>query len=165
VVGAGNKEKDQIAFPACLESTISVVATEGPDERWFWSNWSGSADLAAPGGAIQVPRPGAPLPLDLGPGTSIAAPVVAGAIALLRQSHPHCDMQTILAALRASPKRVPAVPTPAVPALPFVQIEAARKYLDQHCPALSAPSQTRVVPKAPIEAGEKGSAPDGGARS
>jgi oryzin len=53
VVAAGNSNRDAIAYsPASAPSAITVGASDGTDQRAWFSNWGLSVDLFAPGVAV-----------------------------------------------------------------------------------------------------------------
>ena len=99
--------------PACLSESVAVTGTEPSNaydpasgvfnQRSYPCNWSADADLAAPGaflkGEIAIAG-GTTVPVRLGPGTSTAAPFVAGAFALLRVVEPEPSL--VLAALKST---------------------------------------------------------------
>lgn len=99
VVASGNDGRpDQMAFPACLSTTVSVGATDLDDEMAPFSNRGVGLDVLAPGIReispsripLQVPSaPGAPQDWA---GTSFAAPHVAGALALVDQEYPSASV-------------------------------------------------------------------------
>lgn len=88
VVAAGNNRFfDAISEPACISSTVSVSATDKAGELDVsYSNVSGLADIAAPGTAIVSTVFDGQVQAKTG--TSMAAPHVAAAIAMLREMHP-----------------------------------------------------------------------------
>jgi hypothetical protein len=84
VVASGNSGNNTgIAAPACISTAIAVGATDDSDAVASFSNSSPSVDLLAPGVNIQAPFPGATF--QTWPGTSYAAPHVAGAFAIQKQ--------------------------------------------------------------------------------
>jgi subtilisin len=101
VVASGNEgHGTAIASPACISSAVSVGSTEASDEVSFFSNVAPFLSLFAPGSSIQSSVPGGAFaPLS---GTSMAAPHVAGAWALMRQAVPGASVTAILTALRTT---------------------------------------------------------------
>ena len=105
VVASGNNgQPASLASPSCISSAISVGATTLGDEVAWFSNVSSFLSLFAPGDYIVSSIPGddfAPLS-----GTSMAAPHVAGAWAVMRQAVPSASVDTILAAFQNTGKPV-----------------------------------------------------------
>jgi subtilisin len=101
VIASGNEAHGTaIASPACISSAVSVASTEADDQVSFFSNVAPFLSLFAPGSSIQSSVPGAAFaPLS---GTSMAAPHVAGAWALIRQAVPAASVTAVLTALRAT---------------------------------------------------------------
>jgi len=93
-----------ISAPACISSAISVGATDDNDNVAAFSNLAPFLDLVAPGVSVVSSVPGGgTASLD---GTSMAAPHVAGAWAVLKQAHPAATVSDLLAILRGSAKTV-----------------------------------------------------------
>lgn len=99
VVASGNESyTDSIASPACIPEAISVGATAKDDHVTTFSNSAAMLDLLAPGGRIiSSVTDGRFAALN---GTSMAAPHVAAAFAILHQADPQADVPTLLAALK-----------------------------------------------------------------
>jgi len=90
VAAAGNEGQSQLIFPARLGDVVAVAAVDAAGVGAPFTNYSSDVDFVAPGldmiGAV---------PLDLNPvgtahwsGTSFAAPLVTGSIALVAAAHP-----------------------------------------------------------------------------
>jgi subtilisin family serine protease len=93
-----------ISAPACISSAISVGATDDDDNIAPFSNIAPFLDLMAPGVSVVSSVPGGgTASFD---GTSMAAPHVAGAWAVLKQAHPSATVSDLLAILRESAKTV-----------------------------------------------------------
>jgi len=99
IVSSGNDGlANSISIPACISSAISVGATDKSDQVPFFSNSASFLDLLAPGVNITSSVPGTEF--SSFSGTSMAAPHVAGAFAVLRSKNPSATVDEILAALK-----------------------------------------------------------------
>ncbi|HLU82696.1 MAG TPA: S8 family peptidase [Trueperaceae bacterium] len=119
VVAAGNANVNASSFsPAGCAGVITVGSTDRADERSWFSNYGSRIDVMAPGGDLDEDLDSDGFPdgvFSTGfndnsgtftytnqQGTSMAAPHVAGIIALMKSIRPDLDSETALAALRAS---------------------------------------------------------------
>ncbi|MCA2014103.1 S8 family serine peptidase [Cereibacter sphaeroides] len=92
-----------IGFPACLSNVIAVGATDDNDNIANFSNQApGMVDLMAPGVGIRAAAAGTRRGTVSFSGTSMAAPHVAGAFALLRDAVPNATVAQILEALQCT---------------------------------------------------------------
>ncbi|HWM92190.1 MAG TPA: S8 family serine peptidase [Thermoanaerobaculia bacterium] len=115
VASAGNDAADAGQyFPASDPRVICVGATVSSDLRVYFSNWGGRVDLAAPGSEVVSLRGtgttltglasvvGADRLYIRASGTSMAAPHVAGAAALVLSRYPDLAPEGVLARLAAA---------------------------------------------------------------
>lgn len=87
VAASGNEGLVTKRYPASFNNVVGVASTDLLDQQSVFSNWgSNVADLSAPGEEIITTYPAGLY--AAGWGTSFSAPFVAGAAALLNQTHP-----------------------------------------------------------------------------
>ncbi len=108
VIASGNDgETGAIAAPACISSAVAVGATTKADALAPFSNEWSRPMILAPGDGIVSAMPGGGFASLRG--TSMAAPHVAGAVALLKGAHPTAGVGRMFAAMRESGPPVPAL--------------------------------------------------------
>ncbi|MFW5816191.1 MAG: S8 family serine peptidase [Wenzhouxiangella sp.] len=101
VVASGNAGRtSSISSPACISSAVSVGSTTKTDAVSIFSNSADFLDLLAPGSAIQSAVLGDEYAQKSG--TSMAAPHVAGAWAVLKEAAPGSSVDDLLQALQAT---------------------------------------------------------------
>ncbi len=101
IIASGNDGYcDGISAPACVSSAIAVGATTDDDAEWVDNNWhSELLDLFAPGHSVYSSTADSDSRFESWSGTSMAAPHVAGAWALLRQKNPVLSVSELLNAV------------------------------------------------------------------
>src|SRR3989454_7659825 len=98
VVASGNDgSTDQLSAPACISTAVSVGATTKDDQIADFSNVAPFLSLLAPGDEIISSYPGGQF--AVASGTSMAAPHVTGAWAVLKQAAPNASVDEVLQAL------------------------------------------------------------------
>jgi subtilisin family serine protease len=110
VAAAGNTNADLLFYPASYDHVLSVSATDASDTKASFSTYSRRVDLTAPGVTIWTTN-GLFQAVGIGPvdgdyyfdsGTSLAAPLVSGAAALVRARFPNFTAEQVAAQLRQS---------------------------------------------------------------
>jgi subtilisin family serine protease len=105
VIAAGNAGfRNAMGSPGCISTAISVGATDNQDNIAGLSNVTNFLSLVAPGIEITSSVPGGQTAVFSG--TSMAAPHVAGAWAVLKQARPGAGVSEILELLRSTGKIV-----------------------------------------------------------
>jgi subtilisin family serine protease len=98
VISSGNSGyTNAIASPACISSAVSVGATDDNDAVASYSNTAPFLGMLAPGSSINSSVPFTSYANYYG--TSMAAPHVTGAWALLRQARPNASVSDVFTAL------------------------------------------------------------------
>lgn len=107
VAAAGNDGSNMDVnrhYPVCYAGILAVAALDQQGKRWSGSNYGDRIDLSAPGVNIHstVPRDS----YSYKQGTSMAAPHVAAAAALLLSIRPNATVEQIHTALTSSARNV-----------------------------------------------------------
>jgi hypothetical protein len=90
VIAAGNNgSRTQISFPACISTAVSVGSTTKSDVVSSFSNAATIMHMWAPGSSINSSVITSTTAMGVKSGTSMAAPHVAGAWAVLKQKRPY----------------------------------------------------------------------------
>jgi hypothetical protein len=103
VAAAGNDGSRRRSFPGAYPDVISVAATNPSDRLYKWSNRGSWVTMAAPGCSFSG-RPRARW--DWLCGTSLAAPIVAGAVGLMKSRAPRMGRQRLTQMLVSNTQRV-----------------------------------------------------------
>ena len=99
---------DLVSLPGWYGDDVLTVGAVGPDDRPAEFTVRGPwVDVAAPGTDVRslTVDGGTGAPLD---GTSFAAPLVAGLVALIRERRPDLDAREVIARITATARRPPA---------------------------------------------------------
>ena len=110
VAAAGNTNADLLFYPASYEHVLSVSATDANDAKAGFATYSRRIDLSAPGVGIWTTKGfyqgngNGPADADYyyDSGTSLSAPLVSGAAALVRARFPQLNAEQVAAQLRQS---------------------------------------------------------------
>lgn len=121
-ISSGNSSfTDGMGGPGCISTAVSVGSTTKDDGVSYFSNSGNWLKLLAPGSDIYSSVPGARY--DSFSGTSMAAPHVAGAWAILKSRLPAATVDQVVNALRASGRVI--VDTRNNVSTPRIQVNAA----------------------------------------
>ncbi|MFF7563806.1 S8 family serine peptidase [Streptomyces pseudovenezuelae] len=104
IAAAGNNGQDAVSGPACVSSAVAVGSVTADDELSAFTNRGPLLDLFAPGTSIASAVPGGGYATKSG--TSMAAPYVAGAFAVLRQAFPETSLASLESLLKTTGKPI-----------------------------------------------------------
>lgn len=157
VVASGNDgELHDLAYPACLSGVVSVGAvTKGTLTLDGYTNVSPELNLLAPS-LVRAAKVGAAESYgysDNVQGTSVAAPYVAGAIAILRATYPSLTVDDEVAVLRTTGTPIDDV---AVKGIPIINVAAALAFLasGKQIPSLESTFTVQRASGVQISAGD-----------
>lgn len=157
IVASGNGSKADraapVGFPACVEGFISVGAVTKGGSVTSFSNSGVTLDVLAPGddirsSTISVKNGKLVRGFQNWPGTSMAAPHVAGAFALLKQASPESSVAELLQAVKQTGR--PVRDNRNGIEAPLINIGAAMNALlspGQRRPAQPAPTPVQPTPR------------------
>ncbi len=143
VAAAGNNNSDTINYPAGYSTVISVAATNINDEKASYSSYGNWIDISAPGGDSPLNPNGilstyynystSSSTYAWSSGTSMATPLVAGAIGLIISSTGNTNQTDILNALKSTGKDV----NFSGYNIPLINVYDAIIYLDDSSPIVN----------------------------
>jgi serine protease len=120
VVAAGNSNQDAAGFrPANCTSVVTVAASNPSGSLSYYSNYGATVDLTAPGGDTSVSSGGILSTINTGTstpggagyanyqGTSMAAPHIAGLVALMKSKSPALSPAQVESTLRQGTRTMP----------------------------------------------------------
>lgn len=100
IAAAGNTNGNLNFYPASYPNVLSVGATDPNDVKTTWGAYSPYIDLMAPGNNIATI--GGPNSYTTGTGTSLSAPMVAAAVALVRARFPELNARQAMERVRVN---------------------------------------------------------------
>lgn len=113
VVAAGNESGNACNYsPARVPAALTVAATTNSDARASYSNFGSCVDLYAPGSSILSMGYQFPTQTAMLSGTSMAAPHVAGAVALAQQANPTASPAALARFIKSNATPVGALGSP-----------------------------------------------------
>lgn len=172
VAAAGNDNSENPTFPASLNNVIAVAATSGvSDSRLFSSNYGYWIDVCAPGGNIlstDYDTISQSYSYKQRNGTSMAAPLVSGTLALMKSFYPSATNDQLTGCLLNSSQIIDNLPVNAGMSGKLgsgrINVAAALNCLSAYKPAeiiLSQTSQHWCLPaKVPLEVSLLNGSPD-----
>ncbi|WP_082576081.1 S8 family peptidase [Arthrobacter sp. Soil762] len=175
VASAGNAGADACAAsPARVRSAITVAATDINDAQASWSNYGSCVDIQAPGISIRSAWNNAATGYNTLDGTSMAAPHVSGAAAILLSRDPllspaqvHQSMTNnavtgvISANKGATPNRLLFIPAPNPPAPSCSNLQPGDAWagVGTHCGLQGSAASTPSTAEAPPVTADEAPAP------
>jgi hypothetical protein len=94
VAAAGNDNSQSRGYPAAYTHVVAVASVDADDVRSYFSNYGTWVDIAAPGeGIYSTWDHGSFSSLQ---GTSMASPIVAGVVCLIRAARPNISVDSVV---------------------------------------------------------------------
>ena len=148
VIAAGNSGyKNAMGAPGCISTAITVGSTNDDDTVASYSNVSATTDIFAPGSDIRSSVANDVNAYQFYNGTSMAAPHVAGAVAVLKSKAPNASIDVIENALKVSGVSVTDRRAGGVHTKPRLDLDNALAQLSGTAPvpAISAPTPSSTL--------------------
>jgi uncharacterized protein (TIGR03382 family) len=153
VIAAGNDGyTNAVGFPGCISSAITVGATTKSDAIASYSNASSLVDVFAPGSSIAAAITSSTTAVGGKSGTSMAAPHVAGAFAVMRSASPSMTVAQGLAALQGTGAAITDARTNGTVTKPRIAIAAAISSMSAPPPCTRAAPTITVSQPASVAA-------------
>lgn len=121
VAAAGNGSNQTKIYPGGYDNVIAVAATDNNDAKASFSTYGSWVDVAAPGVNVYSTFPNHPFYLsskynrsqgyDVGNGTSMSSPIVAGIAALVWSSQPGSTKTSVRADVESTADKIPGTGT------------------------------------------------------
>jgi serine protease len=108
VAGAGNAGNSLPFYPASYDLVMGIAATDSLDVKWDRSSYGRHISLSAPGVRLLSTWPDTMYIISSG--TSMSAPVVAGAAAIVRSHFPGLSAMQVAARLQATADIIDTIP-------------------------------------------------------
>ncbi len=108
VAAAGNSNNQVRIYPASYVNAFSVAGTNADDHKWAGSSYGKLVDISAPGQDVFSTWPNGSYTTSNG--TSMAAPIVSGAAALLKAQFPDYNALQIAAQLKVTTDNIDTLP-------------------------------------------------------
>jgi len=106
VVASGNSRQDACRWTfGGVPSAISVASTDSTSSRSSFSNYGPCIDMLAPGSSIKAADHRSDTGISTKSGTSMAAPHVAGAAALILEGEPQMSPAEVLEQMQAAARK------------------------------------------------------------
>jgi len=153
VIASGNdRYTNAVSSPGCISSAVSVGSTTKFDTVVSTSNTASFLNLLAPGSSIRSSVTGGGSDFAFLGGTSMAAPHVAGAWAVIKAAKPSASVSEVLGALRSTGTLITDSKAPTI-TVPRINIRSALRELLPE----SAPCSFSISPSSVSVGAESGS--------